>query len=330
MTEEGQEVIVLQNNKKETTDKEEDKNKYEPKVDINNYNPEALDSKGNLNASTSKNEQLAFNQKDIYELSSGAIEKLAISPCEICQSKDYFIFIPETVDNIPNQDDNPQDQKTENENQIQKNTEGGYIRPDQNQNIFLPVIICKQNHRTCLICKKPPHINTLCDLKSTEYYDAAVEKLNFIKEIIAEKSNIIESMKLALLASFKKTNEESCCNCKCCCKCLGISILIFFWTIISIFLFVFGIAIVGLIIGFHVLCCVYHCCYDLCCTVTVHDEDKGDHILRVTTYHRDREAQNEIEGEEHAEAINTCGAFGLYCVFSAISWGYTKICALID
>ena len=58
-----------------------------------------------------------------------------------------------------------------------------------------------------------------------------------------------------------------------------------------------------------------HCCYELCCTVTVHDEDKGDHILRVTTYHRDREAMNEMEAEEHAEAIDTCGAFGLYCVF---------------
>ena len=329
MTEQGQEVIVLQNNKKETADQEGDKNKYESKVDINNSNQEALDSKGNLKTSTLKNEQLVFNQKDIYELSSGAIEKLGISPCEICQSKDYSIFIPETVDNIPNQDDNPQDQKTENENQIQKNTEGGYIKPDQNQNIFLPVIICKQNHQTCLICNKPPHINTLCDLKSTEYYDA-VEKLNFIKESIPEKSNIIESMKQALLAPFKKTDKESCCNCKCCCKCLGISILIFIWTIISIILFVVGIVIVGLIIGFHVLCCVYHCCYDLCCTVTVHDEDKGDHILRVTTYHRDREAMNEMEAEEHAEAIDTCGAFGLYCVFSAISWGYTKICALRD
>ena len=24
---------------------------------------------------------------------------------------------------------------------------------------------------------------------------------------------------------------------------------------------------------------------------------------------------NEMEAEEHAEAIDTCGAFGLYCVF---------------
>ena len=92
MTEEGQEVIVLQNNKKETTVKEEDKNKYEPKVDISNSNQEALDSKGNLKTSTLKNEQLVFNQKDIYELSSGAIEKLGISPCEICQSKEFYFY----------------------------------------------------------------------------------------------------------------------------------------------------------------------------------------------------------------------------------------------
>ena len=215
MTEEGQEVTVLQDNKKETTDKEEDKNKYESKVDINNYNTEALDSKGNLNAITSKNEQLEFNQKDIYELSSEAIEKLGITPCEICQSKDFSIFIPETVDNIPNQDEKPQDQKMENENQTQKNTEGDNIKSDKNQNIFLPVKICKQNHQTCLICNKPPHVNTLCNLNVTEYNDAA-EKLNFIKENIPEKSNIIESMKQTLFAPSKKTDQESSCNCKCC------------------------------------------------------------------------------------------------------------------
>ena len=181
MTEEGQGVIVLKDNKKETTNKEENKNEIKSKVDINNYNQEVLDSKGNLKTSSPKNGQLEFNKNDLYELSSETIEKLVISPCQICQSKNYSIFIPETVYHAPNQEEKPQDQTIENENQVPKTTEGDYIKPIKNQNIFLPIIICKQNHQTCLICNKSPHINTLCIKKNFDY-DNAVLKLNTIKE----------------------------------------------------------------------------------------------------------------------------------------------------
>lgn len=65
MTEEGQGVIVLNDNKQETTNKEENKNEFKSKVDIDYYNQEVLDSKGNLKTSSSKNEQLEFDKKDI-------------------------------------------------------------------------------------------------------------------------------------------------------------------------------------------------------------------------------------------------------------------------
>jgi len=328
MTEEGQGVIILKDNKKETTNKEENKNEYKSKVDANNYNQEVLDSKGNLKTSTSKNEQSGFNKKDIYVLSSEIIEKLGISPCQICQSKNYSIFIPETVYHVSNQDENPQDQTIENENQTQKKTEGDYIKPVKNENIFLPIIICQQNHQTCLICNKQPHINTLCNLKSTDYYDA-IAKLNFIKEKFPQKANIIETMKEYLNGKIND-EEESCCSCKCCCKCIGISILIFLWTIISIILAVVGIIIVGLSLGFQALCCVYHCIYCLCCTTEVRDYDKGDHILRVTTRYENREQQNKEDAAAHAEGLCFCAAKGVFCSFSLISWGYTKICGLAD
>ena len=314
MTEEGQGVIVLKDNKKETTN-------------INNYNQEVLDSKGNLKTNSSKNEQLEFNKNDVYELSSEAIAKLGISPCQICKSKNYSIFIPETVYHVPNQEEKPQDQTIENDNQVPKTTEGDYIKPVKNQNIFLPIIICKQNHQTCLICKKSPHINTLCNLKSTEYNDA-IEKLNFIKENIPQKSDIIESMKQTLCSPY--LNEESCCSCKCYCKCFGISILFFIWTIITIFLGAIGLIIIGLYLGFQVLCCVYHFCYGVCCTTETRSYDKGDHILRVTTHYEDREIQNKEEAARDAENLDFCAAGGLYCTFSIISWGYTKICGLRD
>jgi hypothetical protein len=329
MTEEGQGIITLKDNKKGETNKEENKNGIESKVDINNYNQEALDSKGNLKTSTPKDEQLEFNKNDLYELSSEAIEKLGISPCQICQSNNYSIFIPETVYHAPYQEERPKDETIENDNQIQKNTEEDYIKPVKNQNIFLPVIICKQNHQTCLICNISPHPDTLCNEKNFDYNNAIL-KLNFIKETFPEKSNIIESMKQALFTPSIETNKESCCSCKCCCKCLGISILLFIWTIITIFLGVVGVVIVGLYLGFQVLCCVYHCCYNMCCTTEVHDYDKGDHILRVTTHYEDRERRNNEEAANDAENLNYCAAGGLNWTCSIISWGYKKICGLID
>ena len=324
MTEEGQGVIVLKDNKKEKTNKEENKNGFKPKVDISNYNQEVLDSKGNLKTSTSKNEQLEFNEKDIYKLSSEAIEKLGISPCQICQSNNYSIFIPETVYNIPNQEEKPQDQTIENENQIQKNTEGDYIKPVKNQNIFLPIIICNQNHQTCLICKQSPHIDTLCNEKNIDYNNAIV-KLNFIKENFPEKSNLIESMKQSLFAPYQK---ESCCSCKCCCKCFGISLLFFLWTLVSIFLFVLGIIVFALTIAFRVLSCVCHCCYHICCTVRVHTEYEGDQEVQVTTIYKGKQEENEISAKNTDENICLCGTYGGACVLYAIYCGYEKICDL--
>ncbi len=120
MTEEGQGVIVLKDNKNKTTNNEENKNEKNQKVDNNNYNQEVLDSKENLETNPPKIVQLEFNKNDIYELSSEVIEKLGISPCQICQSNNYSIFIPETAYNASNQNEKPLDQTIENENQNQK------------------------------------------------------------------------------------------------------------------------------------------------------------------------------------------------------------------
>ena len=112
MTEEGQGIIVLKDNKNKNTNKEENKNELNRKVDV--------DSKENLEVNPPKNEQLEFNKKNIYELSLETIGKLGISPCKICQSNNYSIYIPDTAYYTSNQDEKSQDQTIENENPKKK------------------------------------------------------------------------------------------------------------------------------------------------------------------------------------------------------------------
>ena len=271
MTEEGQGVIVLKDNKKETINKEENKNEIKSKVDINNYDQEVLDSKENLETNPQKNEQLGFNKKNVYELSSETIEKLKISPCQICQSNNYSIFIPENVFNVSNKNENPQDQTIENENQIKKNLEEDYIKPIINENVFFPILICKKNHQTCLLCNKSPHINTLCDQNNIDYYNI-ISKLNTIKEIYPEKANIIECMKESASTLNKKNDDDQDCKqsrCYCCfiwfVKIISAFLLNYIWAVISLFLFNFALllfAICVIISFFYTIChglCIYCC-----------------------------------------------------------------------
>jgi len=272
MTEEG--IIVLKDNKNQSTNKEENKNELRPKVDINDYNQEVLDSKENLEKNPPKNEQLGFNKKNIYELSFETIEKLGISPCQICQSNNYSIFIPETVYNVSNQNGKPQDQTIEKENQVKNNPEEDYIKPIINQNIFFPILICKKNHQTCLICNKSPHINTLCSQSNIDYYQT-ISKLNIIKETFSEKANVIESMKESASTLNKNVDygfdkEQSCC----CCyliymyKFIVGFILLFIWAVISSFLFSLSINVVifsfllNLFYGICKVLCGRCCCGD--------------------------------------------------------------------
>mgnify|MGYP006873142873 CR=1 FL=1 len=105
MAEEG--TIVLNDNKNQSINKEENNIEIRPQEDINNYNQEVLDSKENLKTSSQKNEQLGYNKKNIYELSLETIEKLGISLCQICQSNNYSIFIPDTIYNVSYQNGEP-------------------------------------------------------------------------------------------------------------------------------------------------------------------------------------------------------------------------------
>ena len=244
-------IIVLEDSKNQTTstNKEEKKDELRPSLDINNSNREILDFKENLETNPPKNEQLRFNKKNIYELSLGTIEKLGISPCQICQSNNYSIFIPESIYNKSNQNKKPQGQKIENENQIKSNLEEDYIKPIINHNIFFPILICKKNHQTCLICNKSPHLNTLCNQNSIDYYQT-ISKLNIIKETFSEKANIIEFMKKYASTLNKKVNHgnDKKRSCGCCylinlCKVILLNILYIIWIIVFSFLLVLGIII---------------------------------------------------------------------------------------
>jgi len=245
MTEEG--IIVLKDNKNQSTNKEENKNELRPKVDISDYNQEVLDSKENLDKNPPKNEQLGFNKKNIYEVSLETIEKLGISPCQICQSNNYSIFIPETVYNVSNQNGKPQDQAIQN----------------GNQNLFFPILICQKSHQTCLICNNSPHINNLCNQNSIDY-NQAISKLNIIKEIFPEKANVIESMKESASTLNKKVDqgydkEQSgcCCYLTILCKAIILTILYIIWGVISIFFVSLSINIIfyALIIDlFYTIC----------------------------------------------------------------------------
>ena len=325
MTEEGQGVIVLKDNKNKTTNNEENKNEKNKKVDNNNYYQEALNSKENLETIPQKNEKLEFNKNDIYELSSETIEKLGISPCQICQSKNYSIFIPETAYSAPNQNEKPLDQTIENENQNQKkkNLEEDYIKPVKNQNIYFPILICKQNHQICLICNQSPHIDALCNQSNIDY-DKAVSKLNIIEENFPEKANIIESMK-EYVSTLNKENS----NINCCCiltavgKVFSLIFLLFGWIfytfllldcVVAIFAFAGMLLIIGLFIS---LCCTYICNRD----TTVEEQDKGDHILRVTTVD-----ENKRQVNEEIQA-SMCGAPIVWaCQLSIKLIGYSVSC----
>jgi len=244
-------IIVLEDSKNQitSTNKEEKKDELRSNLDINNSNQEILDSKENLEKNPPKNEQLRFNKKNIYELSLETIGKLGISPCQICQSNNYSIFIPETVYNVSNQNKKPQAQTIENVNQIKNNLEEDCIKPIINQNIFFPVLICRKNHQTCLICNKSPHINTLCNQSNIDYYQT-ISKLNIIKETFSEKAIVIESMKKSSSTLNKKVNHGNDKERRCgCCylinlwKVILLNILYIIWIIVFSFLLVLGIII---------------------------------------------------------------------------------------
>ena len=303
-------VITLKGNKNNNTPVNNDKNQnqnqneLEPiKISVRNNNQEILDSKEDfIKPSPQTVERLELNENNIYGLSSEIIEKLKVSPCQICQSKNYSIFIPDSFSNEAIQ-------SNQNENvQVQETVDN--IKPIYNQNIFFPILICQQNHQTCLICHEFPHINTLCNQKKMDNNNI-ISILEIIKGNFPEKQKVIESMKEFVLNQNKKEddNQEKCCTCKCTCSVFFLIFAIFFWTIISFVLFAVGVALLAVACGFRILCCCYHCCYNACCTTKeTKDYDKGDHILRVITMDGDKQAANQKEAEADDENLKDCGS----------------------
>lgn len=331
MTEEGQGIIVLKDNKNKNTNKEENKNELNRKVDV--------DSKENLEVNPPKNEQLEFNKKNIYELSLETIGKLGISPCKICQSNNYSIYIPDTAYYTSNQDEKSQDQTIENENPKKNNLEVDYIKQVKNQNILFPILICKKNHQTCLICNNPPHNNTLCNKNNIDQYNA-ISKLNIIKDNFPEKANIIESMK-GSASNLNKKNDageqaESFCNCCCCLKWffkgLSVFILTFIWIYVTIFLFYLAAIIFVLSILCRCICAICNGLGASCCNpdTKIEDHDRGDYIERVITIDEQRRRENEATLNKHDNAIACCGNSMVKSVISAIPWGFKKIWSILD
>lgn len=131
-----------------------------------------------------------------------------------------------------------------------------------------------------------------------------------------------------------KTNNQisglSCCNCKCVWTNTLFIFLLILWTACSAALFGLGVGFCALSLALRIICCLYHFCYQVCCTTTVTEEDKGSYILRTTTHHVDKERADEGEQEHDDQALSEFGASSLFCLISLIPVGYKKICNWYD
>ena len=327
MTEEKPEIIILNNQKPKTSlddENNKDQNQEEKRVETDSIkiNIETIvpNSEERMNNSQNKSPipQLQFNQKDIVGLPQEIIIKLNIPPCPICQSENYSLFIPNSFS-----PENSQEQSVESQKNI--NVETQTIKTVQNQNIFFPILICQQNHQICLICRQNPHINILCDEQFLNY-DNIISIYDIIKGNIPEEKKNDFNLMYNFSLSKVKPNRQSCCNWKCT---WTISLLIFLfilWTAASAALLAIGITLLALSLALRLLCCCYHLCYYACCTTkSVTEEDKGNYILRTTTYDGAKIKANEEEQKRDDENLSFCGAGGLACTILLIPEGYKKI-----
>lgn len=161
--------------------------------------------------------QLQLDEKDIYNLPEQITSKLNISPCIICQSQNFALYIPEPSTPAPTPENGQNEQV---EPQINKPTEIDTIKVsnNQNQSLFLPLLICEQNHQFCLVCHNNPHVNTFC---SNEYMsDSNISLLyDILKESVPEQKkeifNCMINTALNYCQSQNKNNSDGCCTCKC-------------------------------------------------------------------------------------------------------------------
>ena len=146
----------------------------------NEINPEKIEvkkneeiqnneEKNNKNSSDNQlNIQIQVNENNMYQLSQETISKLNISSCQICQSQNFFLYIPDssTIATVPNENTNEKNNEEELNKHNKLDTETIKVNDNQSQKNFLPLLICEQKHQFCLVCHQNPHLNTYC---SKEY-----------------------------------------------------------------------------------------------------------------------------------------------------------------
>ena len=224
---EGNEVIILNNNKPNQNPKNSGENNEIPsKQGQNTENPAQTQTKEvmaqnpadphisvQVNPPNLEDIQLDLNKKDIIEIPQDIKEKLMFPPCPICQSDNYTLYIPESP---------PQENNQNAENNIQVvdpniNSENREIAQGRKYNICFPILICQSNHQRCLMCNQAPHNDKYCEEQFLRY-DYILSVYDIIKPIIPEQKNsdFIYLYNEANIKSVPQSSEPGCCNGKCC------------------------------------------------------------------------------------------------------------------
>ena len=316
---EEQDVQILNVNKKKS-DSLEKELKQENNEELNSSNEVKNRNKieENVGVQNSENKKLQLNEKNIYPLPSETIEKLNLSPCPICQSKKYSVYLPVANVSLNYQPQNKEQQQTNNNDELQT------VNNNPKQIYSFPVLICEEKHQFCLFCNKFFHQDSPCQ---EEYLnqDNINSKLEIIKDALPEeKKNALDSMNNNNL--IKQT--KSCCSCSCTCYTILFIFLLLLWTIASIALVALGVAALFIAYALRIVCCLYHCCWDACCTTSVKEEDKGDYILRTTTIDVGKKEEIKREAAETDDCLVNCAPLVLAYSIMLIPEGYTKICNL--
>ena len=331
---EGNEVIILNNNNPNQNPKNSGENNEIPTNQLQNtenppqtqtqevmvQNPTAPSTSVQVNPPNLEDIQLDLNKKDIIEIPQEIKEKLKFPPCPICQSDNYTLYIPES----PPQENN---QNAENNQEVNPNpnSENREIASSRKDNFYFPILICQSNHQRCLMCNQAPHNDKYYEEQFLRF-DYILSVYDTIKPIIPEQKNLdfIYLYNSANSKSIPQSTEPGCCNGKCCWTNSLYIFLLFLWTCASAAILGLGIGFCVLSFALRIFCCLYHFCYRACCTTTVTEEDKGNYILRTTTRHLDKERADEAEQEEHDNSLAECGANSLL-LLRFIPSGYKKI-----
>ena len=312
--------------------KKEDQKEIDPKRIEVQKNEGILNTEEKLHDSNTirqeqANIQLQLEEKNIYQLPQDTISKLNISPCTICQSQNFLIYIPD-----PSPSPSPEKAQMEKiEAESKKPVETDTIKTSKNQNLFLPILICEQKHQFCLICHQNPHINSFC---SSEYMnaDSIASIFNFVKESVPEeKKDIFNILCNSALSNCQNTNNSnSCCTCKCTWSIIFLIFGLILWTAASVALVAIGLAFILLSLSLRLLCCCYHFWYRVCCTQSTQTHDRGSYIEEVTTVYVGRQRADEAEAEEHDECLASCGPEGMVCALALIPKGYKKVLEIFN